>query len=128
MAVEIKCKLVEKLQIESGNTARGPWCKQNFVVETIESYPRKICMNVWGDDKVSELRAYNPGETLNISVNIESREYNGRWYTDVRAWRIQKEVPSTGQPYGSDMACAATVPADPFMGAGTDGEEGDLPF
>ena len=62
MAVEIKCKLVEKLQIESGNTARGPWCKQNFVVETIESYPRKICMNVWGDDKVSELRAYNPGE------------------------------------------------------------------
>ena len=54
MAVEIKCKLVEKLQIESGKTARGPWCKQNFVVETIESYPRKICMNVWGDDKVSE--------------------------------------------------------------------------
>lgn len=130
MAVDIKCKLIEKLQVETGSSARGPWCKQNFVVETIESYPRKICMNVWGEDKVSELRAYNIGETLNISVNIESREFNGRWYTDVRAWRIQKELPASSQPFAQNMAAANQGISDPFIGAGTDGDdgEGDLPF
>ncbi len=122
MAVDIRCKLVGKLQVQNGNSARGAWCKQDFIVETIETYPRKICMNVWGDDKVAELSGYNIGETLTISVNIESREFNGRWYTDVRAWRIQRDnvVPAAAAP---DMA------ADPFIGAGTDGEEdGDLPF
>ena len=136
MALELKCKLVEKLQEERGSSARGPWCKQNFIVETIESYPRRICMNVWGDDKVSELRAYNIGETLNISINIESREFNGRWYTDVRAWRIQREQASSGSGFngaaGSKPAGApfgGNISSDPFMGAGADGDdEGDLPF
>lgn len=130
MAVDIKCKLIEKLQVESGNSARGPWRKQNFIVETVETYPRKICMNVWGDDKVSELQVYAVGEVLNISVNIESREFNGRWYTDVRAWRIQRDMPAgtpvqdpgMGAGYGSGRGSS-----DPFIGAGADGE-GDLPF
>ncbi len=121
MALDLKCRLVEKLQEERGSSARGPWCKQNFIVETIESYPRKICMNVWGDDKVSELRAYNAGEILNVSINIESREFNGRWYTDVRAWRIQREQ--------VHAAMGENVSSDPFIGAGLDGDdEGDLPF
>ena len=125
MALDIKCKLIGKLQVQNGNSARGPWSKQDFIVETIESYPRKICMNVWGEDKVSELAAYNVGEVLNISINIESREFNGRWYTDVRAWRIQREG------MGANMGGAvpgAVVSSDPFIGAGTDAEDGDLPF
>ncbi len=126
MAVEIKCKLVVKLSAQRGQSARGAWCKQDFIVETLETYPKKICMNVWGDDKVSELALYNAGDLLTISVNIESREFNGRWYTDVRAWRIQKEMPA-GQNTGNP---ADTVPSsDPFIGAGSDGDdEGDLPF
>ncbi|MBQ6871099.1 MAG: DUF3127 domain-containing protein [Bacteroidales bacterium] len=126
MAIDIKCRLVGKLQVQNGNSARGAWCKQDFIVETIETYPRKICMNVWGEDKVAELSGYNIGENLTISVNIESREFNGRWYTDVRAWRIQRE--SAAQNAGVQGA-AADLAADPFIGAGTDGDdEGDLPF
>ena len=126
MAIDIKCRLVGKLQVQNGNSARGAWCKQDFIVETIETYPRKICMNVWGEDKVAELSGYNIGENLTISVNIESREFNGRWYTDVRAWRIQRE--SAAQNAGVQGA-AADLAADLFIGAGTDGDdEGDLPF
>ena len=128
MAIEIKCKLVGKLQVQNGSSARGAWCKQEFVVETIETYPRKICMNVWGDDKVAELSGYNVGETLTVSVNIESREFNGRWYTDVRAWKI--EPAGQAAPAYQDVP---PVPADdPYMsGAGAYGstlDDTDLPF
>ena len=122
MAVEIKCKLLDKLAVQSGTSARGPWSKQDFIVETIEQYPRKICMNVWGQDKVNELSSFNAGEMLNISVNIESREFNGRWYTDVRAWRIQRDA----------VESAPVQPQqDPFMSVSAmDAEDdgGDLPF
>ena len=76
-------------------------------------------MNVWGQDKVNELSSYNAGEMLNVSVNIESREFNGRWYTDVRAWRIQR-----------DAVEGAPVPSatDPFMNIQTEDDGGDLPF
>ena len=124
MAMDIRCKLLDKLAVQNGTSARGPWSKQDFIVETVEQYPRKICMNVWGQDKVSELAGFNPGEMLVISINIESREFNGRWYTDVRAWKIQREA-----------AAAAVQPAapqmDPFMSASAaDAEDdgGDLPF
>ncbi len=123
MALEIKCKLLDKLPVQSGTSARGAWCKQDFIVETLEQYPRKICMNVWGDEKVKELAGYNNQELLNVSVNIESREFNGRWYTDVRAWRIQKDAPAVAQ----DQANAAepyVAPVD--FPEGDDG--GDLPF
>lgn len=123
MALEIKCRLINKLPVQNGSSARGPWSKQDFIVETIETYPRKICMNVWGADKVSEVTAYNEGDELLVSVNVESREFNGRWYTDVRAWRIQKDMPS--------VAADGAPAVDPFMNvsaSSTEGEDGDLPF
>ena len=122
MAIEIKCKLLDKLPVQSGTSARGAWCKQDFIVETIEQYPRKICMNVWGDDKVKELANYNSQDMLNVSINIESREFNGRWYTDVRAWKIQKDTPA-----GAEQANAV----DPFVSPVDfpEGDDsGDLPF
>lgn len=125
MALEIKCKLVAKLQVQKGNSARGAWSKQDFIVETQESYPRKICMNVWGEDKVAELAGFKDGETLTVSVNIESREFNGRWYTDIRAWKIQKDLPAQDGNYQQAPA------SDPFMSASDEqypADEGDLPF
>ena len=119
MAVDIKCKLLDKLVVQNGTSARGPWSKQDFIVETLEQYPRKICMNVWGQDKVNELTQYNAGEVLTISVNIESREFNGRWYTDVRAWRIQRD--------GAEAVQAAPQ-VDPFMNIQAEDDGGDLPF
>ena len=122
MALELKCKLLDKLAVQNGTSARGPWSKQDFIVETLEQDPRKICMNVWGQDKVNELQGFNPGEMLTISINIESREFNGRWYTDVRAWKIQREGAAEPQ---------AAPAVDPFMNvSASDAEDdgGDLPF
>ena len=65
-------------------------------------------MNVWGDDKVRDLDKYQVGDKVKISFNLSSREYNGRWYTDVRAWRIEP----AGQPtYAAPAAPAAPAPA-----------------
>jgi len=69
---------------EGISKAGKPWSKQEFVIETFDTYPRKVCLSVM-NDKVNELERYNVGDTINASLNIESREYNGRWYTDVRA-------------------------------------------
>lgn len=85
-------------------------------------------MNVWGADKVAELGTYNPGDDLMISINIESREFNGRWYTDVRAWKIQREQ---NVQAGQMPAQAQTSQGDPFMNVASDHSadgEGDLPF
>ena len=43
MALELKCKLIDKLSVQNGESARGAWSKQDFVVETIETYPKKVC-------------------------------------------------------------------------------------
>ena len=90
MAMELEGRIVRKLNVQSGNSARGTWSKQEFIFEYQEgNYPSQVCMNVWGEDKVRDLEKYQIGDKVKISFNISSREYNGRWYTDVRAWRIE---------------------------------------
>lgn len=123
MAVEIVAKLLQKFPVQSGTSARGGWSKQEFLVETEDTYPKKICMNVWGDEKVRELSSLNDGETYRFSLNIESREYNQRWYTDIRAWKIDKiDVSKSTDP-------ASVAPAyyeEPISNLGS--EDDDLPF
>ena len=74
MALDLVARLIRKMPVQSGSTARGEWSKQEFVVETLDMYPRKVCMSVWGADKISELKNFAEGETLRFSLNIESRE------------------------------------------------------
>ncbi|WP_288020085.1 DUF3127 domain-containing protein [Tenuifilum sp.] len=88
--MEIKGKLIKLLDQQSGQGKNGTWVKQEFIIETQEQYPRKVCISLWGD-KVKELESIQVGDLLTASINIESREYNGKWYTDIRAWRIVKE-------------------------------------
>ena len=125
MALELVAKLVKKLPVQSGTSARGSWSKQEFVVETQENYPRTICMNVWGADKVEELSRYREGELYKFHINLESREFNQRWYTDVRAWRIE---PVETQAAGSAPSYAPPTPMisenDLLIPEGED----DLPF
>ena len=81
-------------------------------------------MNVWGDDKVKELDKYQVGDKVKVSFNLSSREYNGRWYTDVRAWRI--EPANSAQPAGAYSATtAAPMPSADDMSSPV---EDDLPF
>lgn len=90
MAMELEGRIARKLPVQTGTSARGAWAKQEFILEYQEgNFPSQVCMNVWGDDKVKELDKYQVGDKVKVSVNLSSREYNGRWYTDVRAWRIE---------------------------------------
>lgn len=129
MALELTGKILQKLPVQEGTSARGPWSKQEFILETQESYPRKICISVFGSDKVKDLASYEAGDIVKASINIESREYNGRWYTDVRAWRILKEGGSGNGPAAplSPSTPAVPPPAVEDLTVGPD-QEDDLPF
>ena len=118
--MELEGRIARKLPVQTGTSARGAWAKQEFIFEYQEgSFPSQVCMNVWGDDKVKELDKYQVGDKVKVSVNLSSREYNGRWYTDVRAWRIQRDAVE-----GAQMA----PQQDPFMNIQAEDDGGDLPF
>ena len=109
MALELEGRIARKLPVQQGTSARGAWAKQDFIFEYQEgNFPSQICMNVWGDDKVRDLDKYQVGDKVKISFNLSSREYNGRWYTDVRAWRIE---PAGQQTYAALAPAAAPAPA-----------------
>ena len=133
MALEIEGTITRKLDVQSGVSQRGAWSKQEFIVEYQEgNFPTQICFNVWGEDKVKDLERFQIGDSVKVSFNVSSREYNGRWYTDLRAWRIDAagsqpaSAPHTAAPAqetgNAQAAAAATaVPAD-------DSKDDDLPF
>ena len=96
MELRIEGKLIQKLPVESGQSARGEWKKQNFIIETMEQFPRKVCIAAW-TNSIPILESYQIGEMLSVGVNIESREFNVKLYTDVRAWRIDRYAAPMGQ-------------------------------
>ncbi len=110
MALELEGRIARKLNVQTGTSARGTWSKQEFIFEYQEgSFPTQICMNVWGDEKVRDLEKYQVGDKVKVSFNLSSREYNGRWYTDVRAWRIEPAgasapLQSTPLPSADDLS------------------------
>ena len=112
MAMELEGRIARKLTVQTGTSARGAWSKQEFVLEYQEgNFPTQVCMNVWGDDKVRELDKYQVGDKVKISFNLSSREYNGRWYTDVRAWRIEPAGAKQSAPAGGYAAPASSYGA-----------------
>ena len=86
--MDIQGKLIMLLPLQSGTSAKGEWKKQDAILETIETYPKKVCISFWGD-KADELQIVKEGAIIKVHFNIESREYNGKWYTDVRAWKVE---------------------------------------
>lgn len=90
MALEVEGVITHILDVESGISKAGnAWQKRSFVIETLDQYPKPVCFSMLGD-KVSEIENLNTGDKVNVSFNVQSREYQGKWYTDVSAWRIQK--------------------------------------
>ena len=130
--MELEGRIARKLSVQSGTSARGAWSKQEFIFEYQEgNFPTQVCMNVWGEDKVKDLERYQVGDKVKVSFNLSSREFNGRWYTDVRAWRIEPAnaapAPSCeyAQPAGFAPS-AAPMPSIDDMPAQL--SDDDLPF
>ena len=125
MSLELEGRIVRKLNVQNGSSARGPWSKQEFIFEYQEgNFPTQVCMNVWGEDKVRDLARHNDGEKVKVSFNLSSREYNGRWYTDVRAWRIESAAPAASAPSQDPGPMPPPPTEEP---AGTLDDD-DLPF
>lgn len=107
MDLKVTGRVVEVLEEQSGEGRNGPWRKQEFILETEGDYPAKVCLVQWGDD--IDKFAVTEGEKLSAHIDIRSREYNGRWYTDVKAWRIEREseagpgAPTAGLPPDADV-------------------------
>ena len=135
MALELEGRIARKLNVQTGTSARGAWSKQEFILEYQEgNFPSQICMNVWGEDKVRDLDKYQVGDKVKVSFNLSSREFNGRWYTDVRAWRIEpagQAAPQQGYDYAQSAASYAAPTGAPMPTIDDLPEENtddDLPF
>ena len=121
--MEIKGKVVQLLDLQSGEGKNGTWRKQEYIIETLDSkYPKKVCVAVWGD-KIDQF-AMQQGEDVVASIEVESREFNGKWYTNVQAWKVQK---GQSQDPGINQE-APTESAPPEFLQSDSAEADDLPF
>ena len=135
--MEVVGKIIQVLPAQEGVGRNGnPWKVQPYVLETLDQYPRKVHFEVFGEDRIKQ----NPCEIdqlVTVSFDIESREFNGRWYTSIRAWRIQQgDTTQAAAPVAAAPAQAAPVAApaqapevnvDPFDASSGEGTS-DLPF
>lgn len=132
----IEGKIIQVLPLQGGvsKTSGKEWSLQAYVLETKEQYPKKVHFEVFGDDRIKS----NPcdvDDIVSVDFDIESREFNGRWYTSIRAWRIVKqdatqaapqeaEQVSNEQESGNDLLANETSADDLFA----DQNGTDLPF
>ena len=143
--MELIGKIVQVLPLQSGTSKAGnPWQKQEYILETLGTqYPRKVCFELFGDN-VNKF-PLQVGQEVTVSIDVESREFNGRWYTSVRAWNVVQGIQLPGvaapapaaysapQPSAPGAPVASGVPtppapAAPAAPAGSVGAADDLPF
>lgn len=113
--MEITGKLIQLLPDVSGESARGPWVRGGFVIETEGDYPRKVAFTAFGEERVAMAKSIPMGTLVQVTFNPESREFNDKWYTDLRASRVQPFVPGQmpAAPSGYNWAGAPAAAAQP---------------
>ena len=123
--MEIKGKLVKILPAQTGQGRNGEWKRQEFIIELDGSFPRKACISTWGD-KVN-IETFMEGSVLNISFDVESREFNGKWYTNLTAWKVET-AGETQQTQQTQQTSSSYMPApEPYQPDETPVKD-DLPF
>ena len=96
--MQIKGTVTHLLPVQSGQGKNGnEWKKDGFVIQTDDQYPKNVAVTRWGD--LCNVNLIE-GQRLTVHINIESREYNGRWFTDVKAWKLDLDGGTTEQPQG----------------------------
>jgi hypothetical protein len=137
--MELQGKVIAALPERSGVSARGEWKVQEFVIETHDSqYPRKMLFNVFGAERLQRFNI-QVGQEVLVAFDIDAREYNGRWYNDIRAFDVRQVDPNSIAAGASPIAASAPVNApasvsndDPLAGGAVSNEAVDtadnLPF
>ena len=133
--MEIIGKVVRLGNLTEGTSARGPWRKQELIIETEEQYPRTVCLICW-TNQIDEIQKFAPGQTIKAQIELSSREFNGKWYTDVRVWRFDP-VGATTAPVAAPVQPAqqpmmhqtppAAAPTTEYFPPAEDSVD-DLPF
>lgn len=114
MSLKITGKITDILGVETGTSKSGKeWKKQNFVVDTGASFNPSVCFNLFGEEKIAVLSSFAVGQEVEVAFNLSSREFNGKYYHNIDAWKIDA-VSSEQAPTSTDIPPAT--------------EEDDLPF
>ncbi|MBR1933554.1 MAG: DUF3127 domain-containing protein [Prevotella sp.] len=140
--MDLTGKVIAIMEARGGVSARtgNSWMTQEYVIEMPGQYPRKMMFNIFGEDRIKQFNI-QPGEEITVQFDIDAREYNGRWYNDIRAYNIirgqvAQAVPAaTPFPPQQDAAAApaqpaaaATAPFPPTQEPAEEGAADDLPF
>ena len=138
--MEITGKIIAVLPAQGGVSQRtgNQWKSQDYVIETHDQYPKKCCFRVFGEEKINQFNI-QLGEEMTVSFDIDSHEYQGRWFNDVRAWAVNRNIQAPGAVPGAGVAPAAPIPGvapaapaeapfPPQQPAAEGGSADDLPF
>ena len=123
MSMQVKGTLLQILKMETGVSKAGKeWKKQDFVIETNEQFPKKVCFTLFGD-KISLIDGISEGSELEVYFSLESRDFNGKWYHNINAWKIEKaEAVNSAKSYPPEFGLG-DIPAEAADDSGN-----DLPF
>lgn len=141
--MEVIGKIIVDLPMQSGTSKTGnAWKKKEYVLETEDTYPKKIHFDFFGDR--ADQYQLTVGQRVRLSFDIESREYNGRWYTSIRGWKSEPAAmpgvagtpapaaapayPGAAPAFPEPAAPAAPAYGSPFPGATESAPNDDLPF
>lgn len=126
--MELQGKVIAVLPARSGVSARGEWKSQSFVIETHDSFPRKMVFDVFGEERLTRFNI-QLGQEVNVSFDIDAHEYNGRWFNNIRAFDVRLVAPNTvsaaqAAPAAPQQPANAPFPPQPEQSNSDD----DLPF
>lgn len=117
--MELTATIQSMLPSVTGQSSKGNWTKQEVIFKTDETYPKDVCISFW-NDSAKEINKFKPGQKMKVSINVESREYNGKWYTEVKAWKFESLSTQGETP--------KSKPTDPFIDKPSDINSENLPF
>lgn len=138
--MELQGKVIAALPQRSGESARGKWVTQEFVIQHQEGqYPRHMCFTVFGEERLQRFNI-QVGQYVLVAFDIDAREWNDRWFTDIRAYDVRQVDPSAGgiqspvEGVGAATPTMATQPAgesnptSPFPPQNEEENQDNLPF
>ena len=127
--MEFTGKIIAVLPPKGGvaKATGNEWKAQEFVIENHDQYPKKMCFEVFGTDKIDQFNI-QLGEELTVSFDIDARQWQDRWFNSIRAWRVERVAAGAmdaAMPTGSPVPPPAPAATPDFN---TGDAKDDLPF
>lgn len=121
---KVSGRIIAVMQMKTGTSQKGTWASQEYVLETHDSYPQRVCFEVFGTEKIQQFNIQMNDE-VDIMYNFDAREFKGRWYNTIRVWSVFKRSEG-GQ---SQVAAQSSSDAPKASEQKVNGDDvPDLPF